>query len=132
MSDLRKRNRAANLALNHVLNSLGILIESRSTSASGGWVTCIGSRHKGGLPSWCVVNFRLVDGHVDFHEWSTADSPEVDYETAKRQAYTTAREFYESVALALKTAGQGQSEESDEQSGMEVINPDGTKTEWVN
>ena len=130
MSELRKRNRAANLALNEVLNKLGVLIEARTTSTSGRWVVCIGQQSYKGMPSYCVVCVRLVDLYVRFERFTPADSEESLYEDARREAYDAARALYESIAQQLTKPEQPT--EADEPSGMEVVNPDGTKTDGVN
>jgi len=131
MSEQRKLNRDARKKYQELLARLGVTVDAQATSTSGRWKIVLGSHLHKGLPCFVVLAIRAVDMFVDVHRFATQDAEEaVTYDEARDMAYKAARRFYEDLVVKMQSKSQG--EEGDEGSGLEVIAPDGTRTDYVN
>lgn len=130
MSQQRRQRQAVNLALNRILTARGVAIESRYTSPSGIWVIVMGTRTVRGMPSFSVLSVSMSKQFVDQHNWDVS-STDGEYEEAKRSAYTLARTFYEDLCHKLQMEGQIESAEDNNDSGMEIIETDGTTKKYT-
>ena len=118
-------NWEANKNLKEFLSKMGIVVDARATSDSGRWVVLLGSHLKDGMPTFVVLAIRSTDFLVDLHRFDPVNSDKSSYDECRDQAQKAARRFYEDLVMKLTTRRQT-SEESDEDSGLEIQNPDGT------
>lgn len=132
MSNIRKVRRDINLTIDRFLRQAGLLCIARATSLSGRYVVILAEHLVEGFPCYDVVVVRGVDMWFNaFHHKPQSVEDEtkpVTFDEAKLNAKAQCQIKYEEIKHALQTKGEG--EFKDEPSGLEIIAPDGTVSDF--
>lgn len=129
MSDQRRRNQKVRQTHEALFASMGLTIDAQATSTSGRWKMFLGAHQREGTPCFDVLAIR-VDMKIEcWHFWALAsDQGAETYDQSRDRALAEARGFYE--ALVARMQEPAKEEESDEDKGLEVLNPDGTRQKY--
>lgn len=129
MSNIRREKQLQQLKLKSLISSMGLTIDAQATSSSGRWKVFLGTHLREGLPCFDVLLVRTDFVSDVHHYWpGEGESGKVTYDEARDAAIKQARARYEKVVTLLQA--KGGTEESEEDTGLKIVNPDGSEEKY--
>jgi hypothetical protein len=125
---MSRKTSALNLAVQRIVNHYGGTVEARGSSASGRWLLLLIEHTREGLGCYDVLAVRSTDLAVTRWEWWAKGEEGTTYDDTRDLAKAKARIFFEQTLAQLQEKAQPQ--ESEEDKGLRILNPDGTEQDY--